>query len=87
MAPENCPNCGADVPRRARACPECGADEQTGWSDSAYAENLGIPDENFDYDRFVNEEFGAPPKPHGISWLWWTTALVLVLVFLFFFLR
>lgn len=87
MAPENCPNCGADVPRHAKACPECGADEKTGWSDSAYAENLGIPDENFDYDRFVKEEFGGTPKPRGISWLWWTTALVLVLVFLFFFFR
>ena len=27
MSPEACPNCGADVPRKAKACPECGADE------------------------------------------------------------
>ncbi|MDJ0704580.1 MAG: zinc ribbon domain-containing protein [Leptolyngbyaceae cyanobacterium MO_188.B28] len=30
-----CPNCGADVPVKARACPECGSDEETGWSDAA----------------------------------------------------
>ena len=40
MTPENCPNCGADVPARAKACPACGADEQTGWSEQAYAGGL-----------------------------------------------
>jgi len=84
MPPETCPNCGADVPRNAKACPGCGADEKTGWSDSACASNLGIPDEHFDYGEFVKEEFDtARVKPRGIHWLWWLTALVLVLLFLF----
>ena len=88
MAPELCPNCGAVVPRNAKSCPACGSDEETGWSDSAHADHLGIPDENFDYDQFVQEEFGpAPVKPRGIHWLWWATALILVLLFLFFFFR
>ena len=85
MPPENCPHCGADVPRHAKACPECGADEDTGWSESAHADNLGIPDENFDYDKFVKEEFGSGrAKPRGIHWVWWLTALLLVVLFLFF---
>ena len=85
MSPETCPNCGADVPRNAKACPECGADEKTGWSDSAYTSGLGIPDENFDYDKFVKEEFGtARVKPQGIHWLWWLTALVLLGLFVLF---
>ncbi|MSU61894.1 MAG: zinc ribbon domain-containing protein [Pedosphaera sp.] len=58
MTPETCPNCGADVPTRARACPECGADEKTGWSDDAKYQSMGIPTESFDYDEFVQEEFG-----------------------------
>ena len=88
MAPETCPNCGVDVPRHAKACPECGADEKTGWSESAHAENLGIPDENFDYDKFVEEEFGSGrAKPRGIHWVWWLTALLLVVLFVFFFFR
>ena len=88
MPPETCPNCGADVPRNARACPGCGADEKTGWSDSAYASGLGIPDDHFDYNQFVAEEFeAAPVKPRGIHWLWWFTAVVLVLLFLFLFLH
>lgn len=88
MAPETCPNCGADVPRGAKSCPECGADEKTGWSDSSYADRLGIPDDKFDYDEFVKEEFGPPRvKPRGIHWIWWVTAVVLVLLLVFLFLR
>ena len=88
MTPEVCPNCGADVPRRARACPECGADEQTGWSEEAAYGGLDLPDDSFNYDEFVEREFGDKKiKPQGIKWFWWTEALVLVLVFLFGMLR
>ena len=86
MPPDACPHCGADLPRHAKACPGCGSDETTGWSDSARANHLGIPDENFDYDQYVQAEF-APErvKPHGLHWLWWITALILVALFLFYF--
>ena len=87
MTPDICPNCSALVPRRAKACPECGADEKTGWSDTAHADNLGIPDENFDYNEFVKDEFGDHAKPRGIHWLWWLTSLLLVVLFLFFWFR
>jgi hypothetical protein len=77
MSPEVCPNCGAEVPRNAKACPECGSDEKTGWSETAYAANLGLPDEEFDYDEFVKEEFDAGrARPRGIGWLWWVIALL-----------
>ena len=88
MTPETCPNCGAEVPRNAKACPGCGSDESTGWSETAYASNLGLPDEEFDYDDFVKEEFGSgAAKPRGINWLWWLVALLLVGLFLYSFLR
>jgi hypothetical protein len=88
MTPEVCHNCGAIIPPKAKACPECGSDETTGWSDRAHADNLGLPDGEFDYDKFVQEEFGARrAKPRGIHWLWWLTALLLVLLLLFLFLR
>lgn len=90
MPQKSCPNCGAEVPPKAKACPECGADEETGWSETAYASGLGIPDEEekFDYDNFVKEEFGArQTKPHGISWFWWFVALLLVALMVFLFVR
>jgi RNA polymerase subunit RPABC4/transcription elongation factor Spt4 len=87
MPPEVCPHCGADVPRNAKVCPECGADETTGWSESSDANRLDIPDEPFDYGAFVQEEFGPrSPKPRGIHWIWWLTALLLVIIFLLCFL-
>jgi len=88
MNPEVCPNCGANVPRNAKSCPGCGSDEKTGWSDSAYADNLGIPDENFNYENFVQEEFGSRSlKPRGLHWVWWLTAVILILLFLIFLLH
>lgn len=80
---ENCPNCGADLPRNARVCPECGSDEETGWSDEAAVSGLGLPDESFNYDEFVKREFeGKPPVRHKFRSLWTATAIVLILLFL-----
>lgn len=86
--PEICPNCGAEVPPAARACPECGADEETGWSEEAASDGLGLPDEKFDYGEFVEREFGKRKAvPRGIPWFWWVVALLLVAVFLAYWLR
>lgn len=57
-APRICPICGAAVPEGACACPECGSDEQTGWSEEAYAPQPDLPDDEFDYHEFVQREFG-----------------------------
>lgn len=74
-----CPNCGAEVPPKAKACPECGSDEQTGWSEQASYDNLDLPDENFDYDDFVEREFSkAKPIPRGIHWFWWLVAVLVL---------
>jgi hypothetical protein len=88
VAPEICPNCGAEVPRKARACPECGADEATGWSEEARASGLDLPDENFDYNDFVKREFGEKsPVARGVAWYWWVVALALAVAFIVFWLR
>ncbi len=81
MPPEICPNCGAIVPSGASACAECGADEETGWSERATAQRLGLPDDDFDYDEFAREEFGERKpeiKPEGISWFWWVVAILVL---------
>jgi len=86
--PDICPNCGAEVPPKAKACPECGADEDTGWSEAARTDGLGLPDENFDHSDFVKREFGdKSPVPRGVHWFWWVIALVVAAAFLAFWLR
>jgi uncharacterized membrane protein YvbJ len=88
MSPEICPNCGAKVPRDAKACPECGSDAETGWSETAYASHLNLPDDAFDYNEFVKEEFGRQPvKPRGLSWFWWLVAVLLAAAMVFWLLR
>jgi hypothetical protein len=81
--PEICPNCGAEVPPNARACPGCGADENSGWAEDAQqatAADLGLPEEDFDYDEFAQREFGHPTaKPAGLHWLWWLTGMALLI--------
>ncbi len=79
-APETCPVCGDDVPRGALACPECGADHDSGWREDVVTSELGLADDEFDYDAFVQEEFGTAVKPRGIKPIWWVTAIVLILL-------
>ena len=79
MRPEVCPNCGAEVPRGARACPECGSDEQTGWSEEANVGGLDLPDSEFNYQEYVQREFGSKsPVPQGIHWFWWVVAVIIL---------
>lgn len=79
-APEICPVCGEDVPRNALACPECGADHNSGWRDDADATDaLGGTADDFDYDDFVQEEFGNAAKPRDVKTIWWISAIVLLL--------
>jgi hypothetical protein len=79
--PEVCPVCGEDVPRGALACPECGADHNSGWREEATAyDGLDLPDENFDYDDFLQREFPSKVRPPGIRPIWWVTAILVLAI-------
>ncbi|MGE5208135.1 MAG: zinc ribbon domain-containing protein [Alphaproteobacteria bacterium] len=79
-APETCPVCGEDVPRKALACPECGADYNSGWSDEAAYDGLDLPVDSFDYPKFVQQEFD-PSHSSGMHTAWWITGVILILAF------
>ncbi|PTY02628.1 hypothetical protein DB346_08765 [Verrucomicrobia bacterium LW23] len=85
--PGDCPQCGEDVPRGAKACPYCGSDENTGWLDEAddYAEAGDAP---FNYDDFRDNEFGdgkdgGVPKKQQLHPMWVITAVVLIAIFFY----
>ena len=86
-APEICPVCGAAVPPSAHACPECGADDKTGWNaERTLYDGLDLPDDEFDYDEYLNKEFGDAGKPGGkpsklLTWLGLIGLALAVLVF------
>jgi len=73
----------------SKACPGCGSDERTGWSEEARTGELDLPNEEFNYDDFVEQEFGGgkSPRPRGIPWFWWLVAIGVVGAFLALFLR
>jgi len=85
---ETCPHCGAELTKNAKTCPVCGSDEETGWSEQAQYDRLDLPDEDFDYDDFVNREFGGgKARPLGMHWFWWVIAVLILAGFAYLFLR
>lgn len=78
--PEICPVCEEDVPPKALSCLECGADHNSGWKLAADSyDGIDIPDEEFNYDEFVKNEFSSPLKPPGIKPVWWITAILILI--------
>ncbi|NJK92096.1 MAG: hypothetical protein HC904_09870 [Blastochloris sp.] len=80
--PGECPVCGTHVRRGTSACPVCGADALSGWKQDKLHQDLDLPDDSFDYESFLEEEFGSPKKSSPTKKLWWWTALILLLLLL-----
>jgi len=78
--PAHCAVCGADIPPQAKACPECGADERTGWREPDAADGLDLPEENFDYEGYVEKEFGRGRPRQGKPLFWWIVAAVMLVI-------
>ncbi|MBL9199441.1 MAG: zinc ribbon domain-containing protein [Opitutaceae bacterium] len=76
--PAECANCGASIPRAARACPECGADERSGWRDNEATryDGLDLPETAFD-------EPAARPAPRRSPHPVWLVVGALMLLAMF----
>ena len=79
--PEACANCGAAIPRGAKACPECGADERTGWRENAESvyDGLDLPEEAFEDGHAKRPSSSRARHVNGIPWYWWIVGVVLLL--------
>jgi uncharacterized membrane protein YvbJ len=72
-----CPHCGEQINKNAKACPYCGSDEQTGWSDQTYMDDIDLGDD-IDYEDLVQKEFPkSTPALKKISWITVVGAIVL----------
>lgn len=76
----SCPNCGGTVPAKAPACPHCGSDENTGWSEQTYLDDIGLPEN--DFIDTLKEQYGVDLG--GGAWKpRMTTAAAVVMIALF----
>ncbi len=73
-SPENCANCGAAIPPKARACPECGADERTGWAEQSIYDGLDLPD-----DEPQESDNRTRLHRQAKQWFWWLIGVILIL--------
>ena len=84
--PEVCPVCGEDVPGDALACPQCGADHNSGWgADADTYDGVDLPEHDFNYDEFVQQEFGSHAKPVRLKTIWWIVGIALIAAFVLYF--
>jgi hypothetical protein len=75
-----CPTCGSDV-RVGSPCPGCAKKpKKPAWSQPKSHDGLHLPDDDFDYDSFIEREFSQlPHRALRIPWYWWTLAIFLIL--------
>lgn len=88
-----CPGCGTELRIGTYGCPECspipkrkrlGETARKSWEQSHHYDSLDLPDDDFDYNGFLEREFSkVPHKKVGIRWYWWVTALLLLLIAVF----
>jgi predicted nucleic acid-binding Zn ribbon protein len=72
--PAECANCGADIPRNARACPECGADERTGWRETSIYDGLDLPEDG------PSNSSNNTRRPVSVFWILVGVGLLILLV-------
>jgi uncharacterized membrane protein YvbJ len=53
----NCPNCGEDVPIKAKSCHGCGSDENTGWSEDTIYDGLDLNEYDESSERIKTSLF------------------------------
>ena len=76
--PDNCAQCGAAIPPRARACPGCGADERTGWREQSVYDGLNLPDDETDDDTRSAPRSSRPRD--RLAWYWVLTIIAVLLL-------
>ncbi len=79
-APEECANCGATIPRQAKACPECGADERTGWRENEHTRYDGVALPESAWSETGESQPERKLSVNGLPWYWWAVAAGLLLL-------
>lgn len=68
-----CPECGAEVRVGSKGCSRCASERATKhWEQDEIYDGLDLPDEEFNYEEFVNNELRDQREtPPYRRWWWW----------------
>lgn len=87
-----CPHCGAEVRVGSKGCNRCASERATKnwhapakrrpWEQDETYDGLDLPDDEFDYEKFVAEEFEEGPPRAPRQWLWALVATIVLLALL-----
>jgi len=85
-----CPQCGSEVRVGGAGCPKCARPpkrrERKPWEQDAAHDGLDLPDEpeDFDYQGFVEDEFGGGKRPRSFrDRVYWIAGVLLLAALLF----
>jgi len=80
-----CPDCGAEVRVGSRGCVRCASDRATKawddrkpWEQDEEYDGVDVPDDDFDYEEFLDKEFRGGRRKTKREWFWWAVAIVLL---------
>lgn len=84
-----CPSCGSEV-RVGSQCAGCAKKPskkgktspkraKKSWEQDGSLDGLDLPNDEFDYDQFVEREFGKSPHAKlGVKWYWWLLGVIVL---------
>jgi len=79
-----CPGCGGEVRVGSRGCPKCNQLDPWEIEDNEIYDGVDLPDDEFDYKKFVANEFGGQVvNRKGFSLFWWIVAVILLIAMIF----
>ena len=74
-----CPGCGGEVAVGSKSCPTCDPPKPWEQHESLDGVDLDLPeDDSFDYQGFIEDEFGGGRRPRDKMLFWAITAIVLL---------
>ena len=71
-----CPHCGEEIRQDASFCRHCGSSDSDGWGEESYD-----ADDDFDYEQFVDDNFGDSKVSTTLPPVWRFVVAVLVIAF------
>lgn len=72
-----CPHCGAEIRSDAKFCRHCGSSDSDGWREDEWSDD----GDDFDYEEFVEDNYGGSTTNTKTAPIWRFVAVILLILF------